>query len=62
MTLRVENDTAIVSVNGKETNKWEQTKDHTWKKKRINQGTFAIQAHDPGSKVIIRSFKVKRLP
>ncbi len=62
MVLRVENNTAIVSVNGKETNRWKQPDTHTWKKKRINQGTFAFQAHDPGSKVVVRSFRVRRLP
>jgi hypothetical protein len=30
--------------------------------RRISEGTFALQAHDPGSTVLYRSIKVKRLP
>ena len=30
--------------------------------RRIGKGTFALQAHDPGSKVYFRNLKVKRLP
>jgi hypothetical protein len=30
--------------------------------RRLSEGTFALQAHDPGSEVHYRSVKVKRLP
>ncbi len=30
--------------------------------RRISEGTFALQAHDPGSTVLYRDIKVKRLP
>mgnify|MGYP006276639355 CR=1 FL=1 len=30
--------------------------------RRLSQGTFALQAHDPGSEVHYRSIRVKRLP
>jgi hypothetical protein len=30
--------------------------------RRIGEGTFALQAHDPGSTVLYRNIKVKRLP
>jgi hypothetical protein len=30
--------------------------------RRIGQGTFALQAHDPGSTVLYRNIRVKRLP
>jgi hypothetical protein len=30
--------------------------------RRISQGTFALQAHDPGSTVLYRNIRVKRLP
>jgi 3-keto-disaccharide hydrolase len=30
--------------------------------RRISEGTFALQAHDPGSTVMYRNIKVKRLP
>lgn len=62
MTLRVENNQVKVWLNGQLHNEWTQTADHTWKKKRINRGTFALQAHDPGSVTKIKSMKVKPLP
>ena len=30
--------------------------------RRVSEGTFALQAHDPGSTVMYRNIKVKRLP
>jgi len=30
--------------------------------RRLGEGTFALQAHDPGSKVYFRNLKVRRLP
>ena len=30
--------------------------------RKLSEGLFAIQAHDPGSEVHYRSVKVKRLP
>jgi hypothetical protein len=30
--------------------------------RKIDEGTFALQAHDPGSKVYFRNLRVKRLP
>jgi hypothetical protein len=30
--------------------------------RRVGEGTFALQAHDPGSTVLYRSIRVKRLP
>ncbi len=30
--------------------------------RRLDSGTFALQAHDPGSRVLYRNIKVKRLP
>lgn len=62
MKLRVEGDTVKVWLDGELHNEWTQTEEHTWKKKRINSGTFAFQAHDPDSVVKIKSFKVKALP
>jgi hypothetical protein len=29
---------------------------------KLSEGTFALQAHDPGSTVMFRNLKVKRLP
>lgn len=61
MKLRVEGDVAKVWLNGVLHNEWKQTAEHTWKKKRINSGTFALQAHDPGSVVRIKSMRAKAL-
>ena len=30
--------------------------------RKLSQGTFALQAHDPGSEVHYRNIRVKRLP
>lgn len=62
MLLRVEGQTCTVTVNGKQTNQWTQPEDHKFKLKRLREGTFALQAHDPGSLVKVRSLKVRRLP
>ena len=62
MSVKVEGKKATVTVNGKVTNEYTEPEDHKPATKRFNEGTFALQAHDPGSVVIVRSFKVKRLP
>ncbi len=62
MKLRVEGNQVKVWLDDKLHNEWLQTEAHTWKKKRIDSGTFAFQAHDPKSIVKIKSFKVKPLP
>ncbi|MGB0742967.1 MAG: 3-keto-disaccharide hydrolase [Opitutales bacterium] len=62
MRLKVVDTTVTVFVNGKQTNQWIQPEDHKLKLKRIREGTFALQAHDPLSVVKIRSLKVRRLP
>lgn len=62
MKLRVEGDEVKVWIDGKLHNEWTQTEKHTWQKKRIDSGTFALQAHDPGSVVKVKSFRVKPLP
>ena len=62
MKLKVEGRNVKVWVNGELHNEWTQPEDHSWEKKRIKSGTFAFQAHDPGSVVKVKSFKVKPLP
>ena len=58
------NDVKIM-INGKPTTEWTQPAD--WKgsagqaERRIGSGTFALQAHDPGSKVLFRNIRVKPL-
>ena len=53
---------AVVKINGKTTAEWTQPED--WKRgpKRIDHGTFALQAHDPDSVVWFKDIQVKILP
>ncbi len=62
MHLKVEGKTATVTVNGKVTNTYTEPEDHKLARKRFSEGTFALQAHDPGSVVVVKSFKVRLLP
>lgn len=50
-----------IKINGKTTAEWTQPAD--WKSggRQIGAGTFALQGHDPGSKVMYRNIKVKPL-
>jgi hypothetical protein len=53
-----------LQINGKTTADWTQPAD--WKHdefagRRIGSGTFALQGHDPGSKVMFRNIRVKAL-
>lgn len=52
-----------IKINGKTTAEWTQPEDSKAPQggRRIDSGTFAIQAHDPGSKVMYRNIKVKPL-
>jgi hypothetical protein len=62
MKLRVEGLNVKVWVNNKLVNDWTQPADHPQKAKRLGSGTFALQAHDPGSVVKVKSLRVKALP
>jgi hypothetical protein len=62
LRLKVVDQTVTVFVNGKQHNQWTQPDDHKLAKKRLREGTFALQAHDPDSRVKVRSLKVRRLP
>lgn len=48
-----------IKIDGKTTAEWTQPAD--WKSggRKIGAGTFALQGHDPGSKVMYRNIKVK---
>jgi hypothetical protein len=54
-----------ILINGKPTTEWTQPDD--WKgtkdqaERKVGSGTFAIQGHDPDSKVLYRNVKVKLL-
>ena len=54
------NDVKIL-INGKPTAEWTQPEDWKSGSRKIGSGTFAIQAHDPESKVLFRNIRVKAL-
>jgi hypothetical protein len=63
----VEGNHAIVKINDKVTADYKEDPEALAKDKsiepgrRMGEGTFALQAHDPGSTVLYRNIKVKRL-
>ncbi len=59
--INVSGNRVEVWVNGIKTVDYIQPKDHNHIKK-LSAGTFALQCHDPGSKVQYRNIRVKRMP
>lgn len=57
---RDESESGEEALEVKMVNEYTQAEDHKLARKRLGEGTFALQAHDPGS-VVVRSFKVRRL-
>ena len=61
----VKDKTVSVKVNGKPTAEWTQPDDWTppagMAGRKLSSGTVAIQGHDPESKVLYRSIKIKPL-
>ena len=55
----VKGDHVEIKINGKTTADWTQPADWRSGGRRIGTGTFALQAHDPGSKVMYRNIRVK---
>jgi hypothetical protein len=64
----VEGKHVVIKINDKVTADYTEDADALAKDKsvepgrRISEGTFALQAHDPGSTVMYRNIRVKRLP
>ena len=58
--IKVEGKHVTVKIDDKVVVDFEEPKDATGTRK-LSEGTFALQAHDPGSTVLYRSVKVKRL-
>lgn len=56
----------VTKVNGKELVNYTEPESFQrpkgWEGRRLSSGTFAIQAHDPGSTVLFRKIQVKPLP
>ena len=67
-TIFVEGNHVVVKINDKVTADYVEdaaalAKDDSIEKgRRIGEGTFALQAHDPGSTVMFRNLQVRRLP
>jgi len=62
--IRVEGKHIVIKVNGKTVNEYtepEGTKPGEDFERVFDQGTFALQAHDPGSTVSFRNIRVKKL-
>ena len=51
----------VIKINDKETVNFNEP-ENTSGTRKISSGTFAIQAHDPGSKVLVKDIMVKPLP
>lgn len=52
----------VTKINGKTVSDYTEPEDLKRPTRQVSSGTFALQAHDPGSKVQYRELKVKRLP
>ncbi len=61
----VKGDRVQILINGKPTSEWTQPADFNppqgMRGRKLSSGTFALQAHDPGSKVLFRNIRVKPL-
>lgn len=58
--IKVEGRKVTITINGKVVNEYEEAEDKAGPM-HISEGTFALQAHDPGSTVKYRNIRVKRL-
>jgi len=66
--IKVEGKHVVIKINDKVTADYTEDPEKLAKEKgmepgrRIGEGTFALQAHDPGSTTMYRNIRVKRLP
>jgi hypothetical protein len=58
--IKVKDKTVTIAVNGKVVTEWTQP-DDARRRRLPGSGTFALQAHDPGSEVHYKNIRVKRL-
>lgn len=58
----VEGKHIVTKINGKIVSDYTEPDDLKRPTRQVSSGTFALQAHDPGSKVQYRELQVKRLP
>ncbi len=65
MHIIVKDRLVVIKVNDKVITRYEEPKGKKPGKnftRKLDKGTFAIQAHDPGSKVLFKNLRIKRLP
>ncbi len=63
-SIKVKGKEITISIDGKVINKYTEPADQKAGKdftRKLDKGTFAIQAHDPGSKVLFKNIRVRRL-
>ncbi|MBT4225602.1 MAG: DUF1080 domain-containing protein, partial [Opitutae bacterium] len=63
-SIRVEGNRAVIRINDKVTVDYTEpagTKPGKQFTRKLDEGTFALQAHDPKSVVLFRNLRVKRL-
>lgn len=60
-TIRVEGKTVTIAVDGETTVKWTEPEDWDREGRKLDSGTFALQAHDPDSEVHYKDIRVKVL-
>ncbi|MHC4507835.1 MAG: 3-keto-disaccharide hydrolase [Planctomycetota bacterium] len=60
--IRVEGDHVVIQINGKTTAAWTQPEDWGMDGRKIGEGTFALQGHDPKSIVYYKNIMVRVPP
>ena len=60
--IEVQGKHIVVRINDRIISAYTEPKDLDRPERQVDHGTFALQAHDPGSKVYYRNMRVKRLP
>lgn len=59
--LKVEGKNIKIWIDGKLVQDWTEPDDWSQKTKRLSSGTIALQAHDPGSKVLFKNLKLREI-
>lgn len=59
--LKVEGKNVKIWIDGELVQDWTQPDDWSEKTKKIGSGTIALQAHDPGSKVLFKNMKLREI-
>lgn len=60
--VRVEGKRIVISVNGEVVNDYTEPEDPGHEKRRLGEGTIAIQAHDPESVIHYKNIRLRKLP